>query len=384
MRTENHQFVNVLVASKKQFRALKEVTLEGALAEAERQAMDRKDRGDHYSPSKSRGSSMDSMRRPAPVQRPSLAEVPEDNQFTIGDDEEHDDLDTGLDAEFDEKSGDISGQRTSSAKGEVEGTSSAGMSAKARGKQRAALQISTSRNTSTTSLPTLTPTAASQVFQPSEHWLESWYAELPLDRILNVIDESEVQRHGVSARSHNSVIREEEHNADFPGKTSEDQPGNRREARQSSQLSRQSIESGRSSQAAYGADGQGHLGSKGKHHATACAARVGKNFADLSETDDIKPAAGGPVNFQWTAVAVGWYNALIWSRIYLQEAEAFQGSGGLYSSTNIKLFRRQGASQEISLRSPKGAIDAVGASLAQRISSISIPDALGGGASIAK
>lgn len=101
--------------------------------------------------------------------------------------------------------------------------------------------------------------------------------------------------------------------------------------------------------------------------------------ANASETDDIKPAAGGPVSFTWTAVAIGWYNALIWSRIYLQEAEAFQGSGGLYSSTDIKLFRRQGASQEISLRSPKGAIDAVGLSLANRFSSINLPDALGGG-----
>ncbi|USW51319.1 hypothetical protein Slin15195_G046380 [Septoria linicola] len=358
---ENHQFVNVLVASKKQFRALKEVTLEGALAEAERQAIDRKDRGDPYSsPSMSRESSMDIMRRPAPVQRPALAEVPEDNQFTIGDDEDDDDLDNELDAEFDEKH--ESSQRKSSATTEADGTSPAGMSAKARGKQRAALQISTSRNTSTASLPTLTPTAASHTFQPSEQWLEGWYADLHLDKILNVIDEAEAQRHGISARSYNSAAREEEHNADIPKTAPEDQPGRRGEARQSSQLSRQSIESGRSSQAAYGADGQGHLGSK----------------------DDIKPAAGGPVNFQWTAVAVGWYNALIWSRIYLQEAEAFQGSGGLYSSTNIKLFRRQGASQEISLRSPKGAIDAVGASLAQRISSISIPDALGGGASTAK
>jgi hypothetical protein len=85
--------------------------------------------------------------------------------------------------------------------------------------------------------------------------------------------------------------------------------------------------------------------------------------------EDVKPAAGGPVNFQWTAVAVGWYNALIWSRIYLQEAEAFQGSTGLYNSTDIRLFRRHTASQEISLRSPKGAIDAVGNSLAQKISS---------------
>jgi hypothetical protein len=78
------------------------------------------------------------------------------------------------------------------------------------------------------------------------------------------------------------------------------------------------------------------------------------------------------MTFQWTAFAIGWYNALIWSRIYLQEVEAFQGSGGLYSSTNVVLFKRSTGGQEISFRNPKGAIDAVGNSLAQRISSISM------------
>ena len=58
--------------------------------------------------------------------------------------------------------------------------------------------------------------------------------------------------------------------------------------------------------------------------------------------------------------------------VYLQEEEAFHGSGGLYSGTNIVLFRRSATNREISLRRPRGAIDAVGNSLAQRISSISM------------
>ncbi|KAM3417251.1 hypothetical protein BST61_g5509 [Cercospora zeina] len=353
---ENQQFTRVLIASKKQFRALQQITLEGALAEAERQAIERKDRGDVLSPtSLSRGSSIDDMRRPVPPRTPSLAGVPEDCRFAIGDDEDEDDIDAEVDEKVDQRV-----PRGANASGEHRVSDPVRLSEKARGKQPAALRLSTSRQTSISSLPTvtLTPITASQHFQPSEQWLESWYTQLPLDPILKVIEDSESRhQHGVSARTSTSSAQEDQHNADLRGAAAEDQLGIRRETRQSAQLPRQSTDSGRSAQAAHGADGQGHL----------------------QPQDNIKPAAGGPVSFQWTAVAIGWYNALIWSRIYLQEAEAFQGSGGLYSSTDIKLFRRQGASQEISLKSPKGAIDAVGASLAQRISSISIPDAFGGG-----
>lgn len=86
---------------------------------------------------------------------------------------------------------------------------------------------------------------------------------------------------------------------------------------------------------------------------------------------DVSPSAPKEA-FQWTPVAIGWYTALIWSRIYLSEAEAYQGAGGIYSSTNILLFKRSVTEQEISLRSPKGAIDAVGNAVAQRISSIGL------------
>jgi hypothetical protein len=62
----------------------------------------------------------------------------------------------------------------------------------------------------------------------------------------------------------------------------------------------------------------------------------------------------------------------LWGRVYIHEAEVSQGIGGLYSGTNIVLFKRSSTTPEISLRSPKGAIDAVGNSLAQRISNISL------------
>ena len=282
---ENQQFVKVLVASKKRFTTLRELTIEGAQAELERQAIERKDRGDG---SASRGNSMDSMRRPAPVRTPSLAEVPEDSQFTIGDDEDEDEVDTTV----------------------TSATSPTRLSEKARGKQPAALRVSTSRNASTTSLNTLTTpaTTTSATFLPSEQWLENWYTQLPLEPILKVIEETE-QQHGFTRNSTTRRPEEAADHADLPSTTSENQSGYRREARQSSQLTRQSVESGRSSstQETQGADGQGHLGSKGEDYANKLSCVLVKHLADsLGMTDDIKPAAGGPVNFVWTAVAIGW------------------------------------------------------------------------------
>lgn len=379
--TENPQFVKVLVANKKRFTALRDLTVEGAQAELERQAIERKDRGDT-----SRGSSIDSMRRPAPLRTSSLAEVPEDSQFTIGDDDDNDDNhddnhedneEEETDAEVSEKSTADSSQGTCSATDNTIAASPARLSDKARGKQpAAALRVSTSRNPSLTSLSTLTPVTTSQTFLPSEQWLANWSTQLPLDAILNVIEEAEKSPLGFTP----ITAPRQEHHANLSTTAPETQPSSRREARQSAQFTRHSAESSRSSQAAHGTDGQGHLSSKGKHNVTHSSSAPALNMTtDTSTIEDIRPAAGGPVNFSWTAVAIGWYNALIWSRIYVQEAEAFQGSGGLYSSTDIRLFRRQGASQEISLRSPKGAIDAVGLSLANRISSINLPDAFGGG-----
>lgn len=95
------------------------------------------------------------------------------------------------------------------------------------------------------------------------------------------------------------------------------------------------------------------------------------NDDDIAEDPILPSSTPFPVPFQWTSVAIGWYNALIWSRIYLQEGEAFQGPNGLYSATEIRLFRRHSAKEEVSLRNPKGAIDAVGNSLAMRIGSLS-------------
>ncbi|KXS93754.1 hypothetical protein AC578_10827 [Pseudocercospora eumusae] len=323
-------FVKVLIASKHRFQALRDLTVDNALAELDRQALERKERGDTaVIRSPSRQSSFDSSRTPANARAPSLRNVPEhdklddDERFTIGDDENEDgEAESAVTSPMSETGPDVR------------------LSERARGKQPLSLN-ETSRNASTTSLPTLTPISTCQTFRPSQQWLESWVSQSPLEEILHTIEEAEIRRQHVSS-TRNSTS-EDDHNSNTPREKQSLEVG--REGRQSAEGKRT-----RSAQAEHGGDGQGPLKTEG----------------------DIKPAGGGPASFQWTASAIGWYNALIWSRIYLQEGEAFQGPNGLYSATDIRLFRRHSAREEVSLRNPKGAIDAVGNSLAQRISSLSI------------
>ncbi|KAF7194211.1 Protein HID1, partial [Pseudocercospora fuligena] len=353
---ENPQFVKVLIASKHRFQALRDLTIDNALAELDRQALERKERGDAaVIRSPSRQSSFDSIRTPANARAPSLRNVPEHDKlddherFTIGDDEDEEgESESAVTSPLSETGPDVR------------------LSERARGKQPLSLN-ETSRNASTTSLPTLTPISTSQTFRPSQQWLESWVSQSPLEEILHTIEEAEIRRQHVSS-TRNSTSED----GHIPNTSREKQSlESGREARQSAQFARQSAEGDRtgSTQAARGADGQGSL----KPEGMCCATRIiFRDFLLTIETGDIKPAAGGPVSFQWTAAAIGWYNALIWSRIYLQEGEAFQGPNGLYSATDIRLFRRHSAREEVSLRNPKGAIDAVGNSLAQRIGSLSI------------
>lgn len=221
---------------------------------------------------------MDSMRRPAPVRTPSLAEVPEDGQFAIGDDDE--DEDDAVEASEKPAVDTDTARRTSSSTTITSATSPARLSEKARGKQPAsALRVSTSRNASTTSLNTLTTpvtTTTSQTFLPSEEWLENWYNRLPLEPILRVIEEAEStsQQHGFTTDPREA----KEDYADLPGTATEDQFQHGREARQSAQHPRHHSTD---RQEAQGAHGQGHLGAKGKHRATLILFPVDLNTADV-------------------------------------------------------------------------------------------------------
>ncbi|SMR59975.1 unnamed protein product [Zymoseptoria tritici ST99CH_3D1] len=295
---ENPRFVEVIIGSRKRFRALQVFTIDGALAELDRQGQERKDHGSGMR-SPSQTTSFDSARDVSSLRFSTLSNVPEDtDRFAIGDDD---------DDEADPSS-------PSSSRAGRTSDSPTRISEKARGKKPAVSLGTTSRNASASSLPSLSYAPnTSNTFRPSPEWLEAWTSRLPLEPILKTIEHAENKQKN---KSSNTSGKERTLDATLFSKPATDGSG--------------------------------------------------------EQTGDEKPKTAHGASFQWTAFAIGWYNALIWSRIYLQEVEAFQGSGGLYSSTNVVLFKRSTGSQEISLRSPKGAIDAVGNSLAQRISSISM------------
>ncbi|CAK3828394.1 Hypothetical predicted protein [Lecanosticta acicola] len=350
---ENGRFVEALVAHRSRFRALREFTIDGALAESDRQAQERKERGLDASGIRSpasRTTSMDNIRGslqgPQPFRPTSLDNVPEDGRFTIGDDDDNHGHDTDdLDAH------EVPQRSNTTAASHAEGAEEAperSLSEKARGKQPATATStpieSTSRNTSTASLPALTQSATTpSQFVPTQEWLDSWHPKiLPLlDNILKTIDLAETKQlqfkeppPPTPLTPLNGATTPRPADADLPASSPKAQPP----------------------EAPRRPDGQ----------------------SPLQAAEPPSPAPGGhpKIAFEWTAMAIGWYTALIWSRIYLTEAEAFQGSGGLFSSTNVLLFRRgrEQVAQSplgsgITLRSPRGAIDAVGDGILRGISS---------------
>ena len=183
----NRRFVEVLVRSRRRFYALRDFTVEGALAELDRQAQERKDRSEQASTaagvrSPVRNASLDSARSPTSARSPQLGNVPEHGAFAIGDDD-----DDGL-----EETEDLTGSTTfsvplsasSSIAEDAVPLQSRSMSEKARGKQpvgQGAFSRSTSRNTSTASLPSLitaptnnnniTTTSSVAPFRPTHEWV---------------------------------------------------------------------------------------------------------------------------------------------------------------------------------------------------------------------
>ncbi|KAK5120846.1 hypothetical protein LTR85_005913 [Meristemomyces frigidus] len=305
----NRRFVEVVVRSRKRFKALRDFTVEGATAELDRQAQERKDRGVSdvvasgvRSP---RNGSIDSLRSPVSVRSPQLGNVPEHGAFAIGDDDE------------DEPGDDMTSSATFSAPlsastslvDDAVPMQSRSMSEKARGKQpvgQGSFSRSTSRNTSTASLPALTTTpsntintitaASQQQFRPTTEWIETWLPFLPLHTILSLLD---------------------------------------------------------------------HVSS---HHAAPVPTATAE-YAGWKPGEVAPPTSQA---FQWTSLSLGWYLSLLWGFIYASDVATNRGMNGVWTGTSIKLFTvlaSQGGN--VSLRSPKGAVDAVGSSIVQRLGSLS-------------
>lgn len=179
--TANRRFVDLVVRSRARFKALRDFTVDGALAELDRQTQERKDRAvggldGNTMRIMSRNGSIDSVRSPASTRSPNLANVPENEAFAIGGDD--DDEDDDGDEREDRLNPTTSGASSTSVDDAVP-VQSRSMSEKARGKQpvgQGSFSRSTSRNTSATSLPSLITsqtfnTTTSTSFTPTAAWV---------------------------------------------------------------------------------------------------------------------------------------------------------------------------------------------------------------------
>ncbi|KAL2152051.1 hypothetical protein VTH82DRAFT_5235 [Thermothelomyces myriococcoides] len=63
--------------------------------------------------------------------------------------------------------------------------------------------------------------------------------------------------------------------------------------------------------------------------------------------------------FEWSPLALGWYESLLWGLVFASELQVSKGTVGVWNTTQIKLFRvQETAAQGPSLTSPRGAVDA--------------------------
>lgn len=77
--------------------------------------------------------------------------------------------------------------------------------------------------------------------------------------------------------------------------------------------------------------------------------------------------------FEWSRLSLAWYESLLWGFIFAGELYLSKGTSGIWNGTVIKLFRvQETASAGPSLLAPRGAVDAVGSNLVQRINSLNL------------
>ncbi|KAG6186745.1 hypothetical protein E4U23_005703 [Claviceps purpurea] len=85
----------------------------------------------------------------------------------------------------------------------------------------------------------------------------------------------------------------------------------------------------------------------------------------------IEPSPARVHSFEWSPLALGWYESLLWGVIFSNEMHMAKGTMGLWTGTSIKLFRvQETAAAGPTLTSPRGAVDAFGSNIVSRIGQI--------------
>lgn len=60
-----------------------------------------------------------------------------------------------------------------------------------------------------------------------------------------------------------------------------------------------------------------------------------------TEIRGIDPSPIRSYTFEWSTMALGWYESLLWGFIYVSEMSIGKGSAGVWNGTGVKLFRVQ-------------------------------------------
>jgi hypothetical protein len=77
--------------------------------------------------------------------------------------------------------------------------------------------------------------------------------------------------------------------------------------------------------------------------------------------------------FEWSPLSLGWYESLLWGFVFAGEMLVAKGTAGVWNGTAIRLFKvQEGTAQTPTLLAPRGAVDAVGSNLMQRIGSLNL------------
>jgi hypothetical protein len=98
-------------------------------------------------------------------------------------------------------------------------------------------------------------------------------------------------------------------------------------------------------------------------------------LAIVSETEipGIEPSPVRVHLFEWSPLSLGWYESLLWGFVFASEMTVAKGTAGVWNNTSIRLFKvQEAAAQAPSLLAPRGAVDAVGSNLVQRIGSLNL------------
>ncbi|RAQ45011.1 hypothetical protein AFGD_008192 [Aspergillus flavus] len=322
--TRNSFLVYAILKHRRRFEAVQEFTLESGQQEIERQSERRKSEGGSYDfVSSPVLSATEDDPHTASGARSPLGRIPEEHSpFAIGGDDSDDEREEQKTPAQSSPSVQSSRRPSiSSAVDESVPLQLRGMSEKARGKMPAG-QPSFSRQNSITSQSSMSaafPTAPNG-FTPTVAWLESWLPDLPLHTILTIIS------------------------AIMP-----------------------------------------HIPESALQSTSSPEARtLINNLPSFAEEPMIQSIISDPPptrvhSFEWSALSMGWYESLLWGFIFSSEMVVGSASGatpgtvGVWNGTGVKLFKvQEAAAQGPTLLAPKGAVDAVGSNLVQRIGNLSL------------